>query len=357
MEKDITRFKEVLELAKKISSHDNFDYYVNTRECEQEIAKFEGQIDFNDTLNKEITDFIDNNLSNDRPTAYVLFLLLFTTFRRKKYGNLERFVYKYIINFKQYAFSEFVELLMLYNVKKDDEHLHELLIRCKRLTESKGVYHDFTSHKGIINLYVEVVCAYFELNLDARYNEKVNKYIVDAIEKIDYIIASSNGEVYSKFYLNKGRLEVLQGNYQLGEEYIVKGIQTIGYSNKRFYTVAEYEQFLNKLEMIKLYDLNNKKIKEIEKTKVDNIKSLSMMTALLSFILGTINIFSKVEDLKTLALLMVTYAGLIMILLATLLFGVKLLYNDKNKKFGIYNILLFIFGIIIFGVSIVLILI
>ena len=124
---------------------------------------------------------------------------------------------------------------------------------------------------------MEVVCAYFELNLDARYNEKVNKYIVDAIEKIDYIIASSNGEVYSKFYLNKGRLEVLQGNYQLGEEYIVKGIQTIGYSNKRFYTVAEYEQFLNKLEMIKLYDLNNKKIKEIEKTKVDNIKSLSII--------------------------------------------------------------------------------
>lgn len=356
MAKEIT-LEQLLEKVKEITDRDDFESYVNTRECEERIAKMEDYIDLDTELDEQMTEYIEKNALTDNKVCYVLFQLLFTVYRRKRYGNLEEYVNKYLCFFKQYPFSEFIELLMIYNVKKDDQHLNELLLRSKRLTESKGLTYDFTTHNGIINFYVEAVCTYFELNLDQRENEIGQKYIPDALDKIENVIASNSGKVYSKFLLNKGRLEILLGNYDKGEEYIIKAIQNIGFGVKRFFTVAEYEQFLTKLEMIKLYDKNNAKIKEVENSRVDNIKSLSLMTALLSFILGAINIFSEVKDIKVLAILMIMYFGLIMLLLGILLLGVKLLYNDKNKKFGIFNTFLLIFGILILLISIASILI
>lgn len=356
MAKEMT-LEQLLIKVREITDRDDFESYVNIRECEERIAKMEDYIDLDTELDEQMTEYIEKNALTDNKVCYVLFQLLFTVYRRKRYGNLEEYVNKYLCFFKQYPFSEFIELLMIYNVKKDDQHLNELLLRSKRLTESKGLTYDFTTHNGIINFYVEAVCTYFELNLDQRENEIGKKYIPDALDKIENVIASNPGKVYSKFLLNKGRLEILLGNYEIGEEYIIKAIQNIGFGVKRFFTVAEYEQFLTKLEMIKLYDKNNAKIKEVENSRVDNIKSLSLMTALLSFILGAINIFSEVKDIKVLALLMIMYFGLIMLLLGILLLGVKLLYNDKNKKFGLFNTFLLIFGILILLISIASILI
>lgn len=348
--------EDLLLKVKEITDKEDFETYVNLRECEERIAKMEDYIDLDSQLDEQMTEYIEKNALTDNKVCYVLFQLLFTVYRRKRYGNLEEYVNKFLCFFKQYPFSEFIELLMIYNVKKDDQHLHELLLRSKRLTESKGLTYDFTKHNGIINFYVEAVCTYFELNLDQRETDLGKKYLPDALEKIENVIASNIGKVYSKFLLNKGRLEILLGNYDTGEEYIIKAIQNIGFGVKRFFTVAEYEQFLTKLEMIKLYDKNDAKIKEVENARVDNIKSLSLMTALLSFILGAISVFSTVSDIKVLALLMVMYFGLIMLLLGILLLGVKLLYNDKNKRFGVFNIALLILGITILVASVVLIL-
>lgn len=355
MDKNITEFEELLTEVKAISDHENFETFCNTREFEQMIASKESRIDFNEKLHKDIIEFIDKNIANDNKLCYVLFFLLFTLYRRKRIGNMELFTNTYLYKFKQYPSSEFIELLTIYSVKKDNERLHELLIRSKRLSESKGATYDFTKHSGINNFYVEVVCTYFELNLDERFDEKSSYYIKDAIEKIDKAIMSCNGQVYSKFYLNKGRLEALKGNYDKGEEYIVKAIQEIGLSVNRSYTVNEYQYYLTKLDMMRLNDMNNQKMKEVEKVKIDNIKSLSLMTALLSFILGAINIFSSTTNILALGILMVTYLGLILTLIGVLLFGIKLLYREKDKKYGIYNLVIFIAGLIIFAVSIILI--
>lgn len=352
-------YNKIISEAKRIANRNDFQEYVNKRACEREIAGLENLIDLNSQLDEKLCKYINDNVNEEqeKPVCYVIFQLLFTIYRRKRYGNLEEFTNKYIIFFKQYPFTEFIELLMIYNVKKDNIHLNEILLRSKRLTESKGLNYDFTTHRGIINFYVEAVCTYYELNLDERETEAGVIYISDALTKIDAVIADCKEKVYSKFLLNKGRLEILQGKYNIGEEYIIKAIQNIDSGNKRFFTVAEYEHFLTKLEMIKLYDKNNAKIKEVENSRVDNIKSLSLMTALLSFILGTINIFSSVKELKTLAILMVMYFGLILLLLGILLIGIKLLYNDKNKRFNRFNIVLIIIGLIIVVTGIVLILV
>jgi len=356
MEKKLN-YNDIIKFARQLACKENFNEYVNERECEELIASKEKEIVLTEELDKKLLKFLDDNIEKNNKESYVIFQLLFTIYRRKRYGNLEGYVNKYIYSFKKYPFTNFLELLMIYNVKKDNIHLNEVIIKSKRLSESKGNEYDFTTHSGVINFYVEAVCTYYELNLDARTSEEGINYLKDAIEKIDSIIRASTKKVYSKFLLNKGRLEILQGKYDIGEEYIIKAIQNIDSGSKRYFTVAEYEQFLTKLEMIKLYDKNNGKIKEVENLKVNNIKSLSLMTALLSFILGTINIFSNVKELKTLALLMIMYFGIIMLLLGIFLLYINLLYNYKNKKFNWFNVILIIIGLLIVSTSVVLILI
>lgn len=353
MEENLTSFEALLTDAKEISNHDDFVTFCNSREFEEMVADKESEINFTNDLEKEIIDFIDTNKEIDNKLCFVLFLILFTWYRRQKIRDLEQYTNKYLNAFK-YPFSEFIELLAIYNVKKDNEHLHELLKRSKRLSESKGETYDFTMHKGINNFYVEVVCTYFELNLDKRLDEESNFYLKDAIDKIDKVIDTCNGQVYSKFYLNKGRLEALKGNFNKGEEYIIKAIQAIELSPNRSYTVNQYQYYLTKIDMIRLSDMNNKKMKEIEKVKVDNIKSLTLMTALLSFILGAINIFSSTGKTLVLGILMASYFGLILTLTGILLFGIKLMYNEKNNKHVIYTLFIFIAGIAIFAVSVVL---
>ena len=113
------------------------------------------------------TAFYHTSYANENnKESYVIFQLLFTIYRRKRYGNLEGYVNKYIYSFKKYPFTNFLELLMIYNVKKDNIHLNEVIIKSKRLSESKGNEYDFTTHSGVINFYVEAVCTYYELNLD-----------------------------------------------------------------------------------------------------------------------------------------------------------------------------------------------
>ena len=354
MEENFTKFEQLLAAANEISSLNNFDTFCNSRKFEDEVVEIERKIIITSELEKEITDYIDKNKDINNKLCFVLFFILFTLYRKNEMGDLESFTDKYISNFNQYPISEFIKLLTIYNVKKDNEHLNELLKSSKLLSESKGETYDFTTHQGINNLYVEVVCTYFELNSDERLDKESNLFLKDAINKIDKIIDSCNGKIYSKFYLNKGRLEALKGNYNKGEEYIIKAIRAIELGPNRSYTVNQYQYYLTKIDMIRRSDITNKKMKEVEKVKVDNIKSLTLMTALLSFILGAINIFSSTKKTLVLGILMASYFGLILTLTGILLFGLKLMYNEKNSKHFLYTLFIFIAGIVIFAVSIIL---
>jgi len=371
----IKTFNELLPIAEKIGSRKDFSTYCNTREFEEELSDTETTVNMDDELAKNIKQFINDNYLERKSTCFVLFVILFTAKRHQKKGDLEHFTNEFLPMFISYPINRFFDLLMRYNVRKDSLHLYELLYQCRQLTESKGHYYDFTTHNGIINLYVEVVCSYFELNLDKRErllekiqsgkykpeNKKNNteeNYITDALDKIDFVIQSEEekkGKAYRKFYLNKGRLEILIGNYDVGEQFIMRAIQEIPQSTSRKYTVQQYEAFLSKADMIRLHDINNAKIKELQSTKVDNIKSLSIMTTLLGFILGSINIFSKVTEVKTLAILLITYSGLLGIILGTVLIGIKMLYGEKNKKLLVYSVAVLIIGIIVVATGFIII--
>ena len=110
-------YNKILSEAKKIASNPNFIEYVNKRECETEIAKLENLIDIDTELDEMLCEYIGKNATLENEMCYVIFQLLFTIYRRKRYGNLEEYVNKYIGFFRQYPFTEFIELLMIYKGK------------------------------------------------------------------------------------------------------------------------------------------------------------------------------------------------------------------------------------------------
>ena len=231
-----------------------------------------------------------------------------------------------------------------------------MLKKTDALIKSKGENHDFTHHNGILNLYVEIVCSYFESELDDRFDDSINHYIKQARVVVDEMIDSCKDKVYSKYYLNKGRLLVLMQNYKEGEKFIGMAIRSIPYSAERERTAREYEHFLQQSNLIKSYDLTATKIKELDAVKVNNTKALALMTSLLGFLLGAINIFAQVSDVFTLGMLMLCYLGLLLVLTGVVFVGLNLMHKQKSKKFFFYDAIILIFGVAIFASTITVVL-
>ena len=345
----------LLENARKLIN-DDFDSFVNKREFEEAIGSLSDEIVLTVEMQNNIINEIENNFNcNNIPLAFVLFFTLFTKMRRTKTGNLLEFTNKYIGRFK-YEICRFISILCSYNIDKTEENLIIILMQMKKLIESKGSNYDFTTHLGINNLYVEVTCNYFETQIDNDVELNKDEYLDEANNKIDFIINSYNGSVYSKYYLNKGRILVLLGQYGDGENYIIKAIQSIKVSNDRDRLVREYEQYLIKASIIRTRDITNKKLNELDKAKFDSIKTITLMTTLLGFLLGTISIFSEIKDTFTLAMLMLSYLGLLLVILGVVLLGIKFIYKENNKKSLIYDLCLAAVGIIIFSSAMLIIL-
>ena len=147
-----------------------------------------------------------------------------------------------------------------------------------------------------------MICKYFEYHLDKRLEDENIALLSKGLKSINLAIEISKeetGKVYSKFYLNRGRILILLKKYDKGEADIVRAIEEISDSADRYILVNDYNQYLVKSSIIRAYDLNEDRVNELDKIKVSNYKSIALMTTLLGFLLGTINIFASVNDAKT----------------------------------------------------------
>ncbi len=345
---DLKNLADLLMAAREISNRNDFNEYTNTRSFEKAVKALASRTYLDQALKEGVEDYIKQNNESDRAVCFVLFFTVFTIFRKNKIANVYEYMNSHKDAFGDYEFFRFIEILAEYNAFKDDKSKYKIIKKAKALTDKKI----FSSHNGVINLYVEAVCEYFESNLEEREDNKV--YLDDAKGKINTLISGEEGD-YAKFYLNLGRIEALLSNYNLAENYIREAIGMIEAGEMHIYEVNEYEQYLMKVNMIKLYDKNDEKIKEVERIKTDNLKSMSIITALLAFILGAINVFSEVKDPQTLVKLMVGYFGLVVVLLGVLLLGIRVIYKEKKNRFLAYSWLVLLLGVAIFITAIVLI--
>lgn len=155
--------------------------------------------------------------------------------------------------------------------------------------------------------------------------------------------------------MTRGRLLILLGKYSDGEADIVKAIELLPFSSDRESKVMEYNQYLVKASIIHAYDLNEEKVQDLDKIKVNNYKSIALMTTLLGFLLGTINIFKTVENTYTLGMLMLCYLGLLLILVGTILLGFTFTFKERRRRLYFYDTILIVCGVIIFVFTMIII--
>lgn len=351
--------KEIMIKAEKCTNINNCDIEkyekrVNTRKFEEEITNIAKSY----IIYSELKDALEKNIvtqyNSNKPLSFTLFFILFTMCRRQNYGNILELANQYEEMFSEYAIMKHIMLMAILTKCTNTKKIYREIKKYSNIVKEKGKLYDFTNHTGVLNAYSALICKYFEYELDKR-NDDDNKELLNlglqCIERaimIETIEKGSANKVYNKFYLNKGRLLILLEKYNEGNAAILKAIELLPDSKDRNYEVNEYNQYLVKSSIIRSFDLNEEKFKELDKIKVSNYKSIALMTTLLGFLLGTINIFTTITNQFTLFVLMLGYCGLLLILVGTILLGFSLTFKERKRIFYIYDIILIVVGSIIF---------
>lgn len=347
-------YQEILTSAKNLAKLENFNLAVNERTFELKITRIASSYKIDKTLNESLINGVNEYLKSDLPLAFVLFFIAFTMQRRQNFGNILELVEEYEEDFAQFEIIKHIRLMAVLVKLTNIQQIYREIRRATLLLERPNQLCDFANHTGFINAYVSLVCKYFEYELDARDEEENIRLLGFALNSINHAIDletkqhGSKELVYNKFYLNRGRLLVLLKKYNKGEDEIQNAIELLPESADRASKVNEYNQYLVKSSIIRSYDLNEEKVRDLDKIKVSNYKSIALMTTLLGFLLGTINIFTTITDRFTLLVLMLGYCGLLMILVGTILIGFTLNFKERRKRIYIYDIALILVGVLIF---------
>ena len=340
---------KILDEAKKIADEKSFD--VCKREFEIKITEVAKNIKLDKELYDELINLVNTNYKDNKKLSFVLFFILFTASRRQNYSNCLTFCEEYYYKYEEYEIIKHIRLMAVLEKCTNIKRLYSEINLATKLIDNNEC---FKNHQGFLNVYTALICKYFEYHLDERLEDENVVLLAKGLKAINLAIQISKeeiGKVYSKFYLNRGRILILLKKYDKGEADIVHAIEEISDSSDRYILVNDYNQYLVKASIIRAYDLNEERVNELDKVKVSNYKSIALMTTLLGFLLGTINIFASVNDTKTLALLMLCYLGLLFVLIGTILLGFSLTFKDKKKYIFIYDSLLILLGVIIFAIT------
>jgi hypothetical protein len=358
--------KEILIEAEKCtltnSNHEGkYEKRVNTRRFEEEITNIAKSYIMNAELKEALEKSIMDNYDSNKPLSFTLFFILFTMCRRQNYSDILELANQYEEMFSNYAIMKHISLMAVLVKCTNTKKMYREIKKYSGLVKAKGELYDFTNHTGVLNAYSALICKYFEYELDKRKdydNKELLNLGLECIEKaitIETIEKGSANQVYSKFYLNKGRLLILLEKYNEGDAEILRAIELLPNSKDRNYKVNEYNQYLVKSSIIRAFDLNEEKFKELDKIKVSNYKSIALMTTLLGFLLGTINIFTTITNQFTLFMLMLGYCSLLLILVGTILLGFSLTFKERKRIFYIYDVILIVVGIIVFVITMIMI--
>ena len=347
------KYEEILKHAKELTLLENFEIKVNYRDFEMAITTIASSYKLDDELHEELIKNINQTIDDNEKLAFVLFFVLFTMARRQNYGNILDLVNQYETYFTKYEIIKHIRLMAVLNKLTNTKKIYREILNAKIILEKKSSNSNFANHVGFLNAFCSLICKYFEYELDERKDQDNKKLLELGLICINKAIKLETNEkgidkVYNKFYLNRGRILILLGQYAKGEDDIIKSIELLPYSVDRESKINEYNQYLVKSSIIHAYDLNETKVEDLDRIKVSNYKSIALMTTLLGFLLGTINIFTTINDKFTLLCLMLGYCGLLLVLVGTILLGFSLNFKEHKKRLYVYDVLLILVGSLIF---------
>ena len=347
-EKEILKdLDQVIFEGKKLVT-ENFNEVVNTNEFESSITNIAEKINSNDIKLNNVRQYINNLLTeNNKELAFVIFFIFFTRYRRDRSNILLDLHDDFINYFSNYEISKHIRILAKYSTTTSVDSYDTLIHRTEKIINTPGS--KLTNHCGVINLYAELVCEYYERNLDFKNGTDDKALLNRSLKKIDEIIEIKN---YHKYHLNRGRLLVLLGKHDEGESEILKAINMLDYDMAdREGRVRLYEQYLIKSSFIRAYNLNDSKYRELDKIKVNNYKMVALMTTLLGFLLGTITIFTQTPRAEDLAILMLAFLSLLLVLAGVVLLGLSIAIKENKKQLYTFDLSLIGIGTILFIIS------
>ena len=158
--------EKLKENALALSQTKEFEKKVNCREFEIEITKLASSYKMNEELEQFLETEIKNNIKVNKKYAFVLFFVYFTMCRRQNYGNILELTKDYCDMFDDYEITKHINLMAILVKSTNASALYKGIKSGTKLVALKNENCDFTVHVGILNAYCELICKYFEFQLD-----------------------------------------------------------------------------------------------------------------------------------------------------------------------------------------------
>lgn len=268
----------------------------------------------------------------------------------------KNFVHQYIDQFQQFSLHYHV-LSLLHKSFGDAEGI------TKSLEYSKKAIEKLNMHAGVLHNHCEAIVTALEEGIAISDEEQYNASLY--IERVITLCPE-----YAKFYCTKGRLLAQTGKYQEAKRLLNIAID-LEDSKSKDYTlrINTYRNFLIQVKTEELYKsvsteiqdakavvlaaeesinkLVDKTESDMENMKAQNLQMLAFFTAIVSFIIGSINILSNQQDFTQAALLILILAGAMVLVNV----GFSVLISSLKLNYTKY-IIVATLGLILIGVGV-----
>lgn len=343
---------------------------------------------------KDYEEFLYDK-ENTLEHRFSCFFVLFTYYRKNGFFN----EMKSCIDYAKRLFTE-EDHPIFYHVKlMGMVKLATISDYKKYIAESKEHLETYKDFAGFLNQYVELCARYYELNLDERFktkdeekteqkskkkkNKKETVIVITPQEKseaekdaetyCDELISAKAAALkcieqnsnYPKFHANLGRIYALMGKYDKAEKSIMKGIALVPNDSYHGATVASFENYYENITSIVAFDRATAQISEVSDTlkdakeeiaelRAESFRNVSIVSAAMGLLLGSIQAFSTISDYLTLARVIIMYSGLFIFAIGAICLVTSLFISKSFKKkitANIISIFIAIIGLAMFLLS------
>ena len=283
--------------------------------------------------------------------AFSAFYGLVVYFRRYKiFSELEKIVAAYGNYFRNKPLFD-VAMCTIYRNKGSKLDLQLALEYATRAVEKCN------NHQGILQTYADTVAYTMEQGYDVS-----DQILAKAIHCVNEAIMID--DKYPKYYCTIGRLLIYKGEYTQAQNYILKAID-LEDSKQTDYAIriADYQNYLQRCytresvskinisvenALSQITETKSKVEEQIEKEKITYLEFLGFFTAIISFILGTIQLASNFEFIEATGLI-IMLLGVIIVAMCVLLLltGIKKTSNRMNCFLILFGIGCLIIGVIL----------
>lgn len=248
-------------------------------------------------------------------------------------------------------FTKFKNLLDKYKVqfKSDNIYMMQRIVYTKSVKSSttdiilalnlwKNIRDNYKKAPAYIQAYADLVATAFEDGVITKDKTEFSNLLKDIISQLEESLVERE---HPKIYATLGRLYAFTNEYDKAISSINKAID-IEDSTLRDYSIriGDYQSIIAKINIKKYYDHEMEKLlelknevqmikSEVEKSKIENISFLGFFTALLSLIIGSIQIAQNTTAQQIIVIILVLCSGLVNVFGAFNL----MLFSDKKRIF------------------------